>query len=74
MNENDFNKIDEILKLKEMGMAEKDELRRLIRTYIDSGFSMCMTCDPQVVSAFRRLGKWWELNRQSFSNELKINN
>jgi hypothetical protein len=65
-----FNQIEKLLSLTEMGMAEKNELELIIRMYIDAGFSMCKTCDPQVRQAWKRLGNWWLLNRTNFHNQL----
>lgn len=70
MTKDDFIIIEHLLKLKEMGMAEKAELQRIIKTYIDAGFSMCMTCDPQVVQAWRRLGNWWAQRRDDYYKDI----
>lgn len=72
MIKDDFILIEEMIKLKEMGMSEKEQLARLIRTYIDSGFSMCYTCDPQIRQAFKRLCDWWLLKREDFYKELFV--
>lgn len=66
MTKDDFILIDHLTKLKEMGMAEKDALQRMIRTYLDPGFSMCFTCDPQIRQAWKRLGDWWLMKRDDF--------
>lgn len=66
MTKDDFIMIEHLLGLKEMGMAEKGELQRIIKQYLDPGFSMCMTCDPQVRQAWKRLGNWWEQKRDDF--------
>ena len=74
MTSDDFILIEKMLTLKEMGMAEKEVLVRLIRDYLDKGFSMCYTCDPQVRQAFKRLGDWWSAKREDFYKELFVEN
>lgn len=72
MTKDDFILIEHMVQLKVMGMSEKDEMQRLIRTYLDKGFSMCMTCEPQVRQAFKRLCDWWKMKRNDFYNELFV--
>ena len=72
MTTDDFILIEHLLKLTSLTMGEKEHLLRLIRTYIDNGASMCMTCDPQVVQAWRRLKMWWELYRDDFYRSIFI--
>lgn len=70
MNISDFNLIDEMVELKAMDMGHKAQLDRLIKEYIDKGFSMCYTCDPQVRQAFKRLQTWWLLNRDTWEKSI----
>jgi hypothetical protein len=72
MTTDDFILIEHLITLKEMGMAEKSELRRIIQTYLDKGFNMCMTCDPQVVQAFKRLKTWWSLQRDDYYKSIFV--
>jgi hypothetical protein len=72
MTKDDFIIIEHLISLKEMGMVEKGELKRVITSYIDPGFSMCMTCDPQIRQAWKRLGNWWEQRRDDFYKNLFI--
>ena len=72
MTTDDFILIEHLLKLTSLTMGEKEQLLRLIRTYIDNGASICMTCDPQVVQAWRRLKMWWELYRDDFYRSIFI--
>jgi len=50
-----------LVEAQHLTMSQKNEMIRLVRTYIDEGASMCMTCDPQVVAMWRRLKAWWAL-------------
>ena len=68
MNIEDFNTIEYLITLNEADMSEKDQCERIIRTYIDGGYKLCKTCDPQVVAGFKRLRKWWEINRTTYLN------
>lgn len=61
VNEADYLSFENLIKLNTMDMGQKNEMLRLVRTYIDEGAAMCMTCDPQVVAMFRRLKSWFEL-------------
>lgn len=70
MNAEDFKLIDFLVSLKEAGMKEKDEASLMIKKYLDAGFSMCKTCDPQVSAAFKRLRTWWALERENYNNLL----
>ena len=60
VSKSDYLIFRELLKLNSMDVGQKTEMLRLVRTYIDEGASMCMTCDPQVVAMFRRLRNWFE--------------
>lgn len=59
ITEGDLIIINKILELNSLDMGQKNELLRLVRTYIDEGANMCMTCDPQVVAMWRRLKGWF---------------
>jgi hypothetical protein len=61
VSESDYILFEGLIKLNSMNMGQKNEMLRLVRTYIDEGASMCMTCDPQVVAMFKRLKNWFEL-------------
>jgi hypothetical protein len=72
MTKEDFILTERIVSMTEMGMAEKEILQNLIRTYLDPGFAMCFTCDPQVRQAWKRLGDWWLMNRDKFQKNIFI--
>lgn len=72
MNEVDFRIVEEMVKLTTMDMGQKMEMDRIIKTYIDPGFAMCYTCDPQVRQAFTRIKTWWMLNRDAFHKSIFI--
>jgi hypothetical protein len=72
MTKEEFELIEKLVKLTEADMAEKDAVTKVIRTYLDPGFSMCMTCDAQVQAAFKRLKIWWTKSRDNFSEDIFI--
>jgi hypothetical protein len=68
MTEEEFKQIDYLCSLNEAGMTDKERCRDYIRKYLDPGFSMCATCDPQVQAAFKRLRIWWSTSRVNYEN------
>ena len=57
----DRERIEFLIAAQDLNMAEKNDMLRLVKTYIDEGASMCMTCDPQVRAMWRRLAGWYDL-------------
>lgn len=61
MNREDYEIIEELVRLTEADMTQKEKAVRIIQKYLDPGFSMCMTCAPQVQAAFKRIKNWWSI-------------
>jgi len=72
MTKEQFELIDYLVSLKEADMTEKDQCRQIIRQYLDPGFSLCVTCAPQVQAAFKRLRNWWSGERVNYQNIIFI--
>lgn len=70
MSKREFLEFERLLKLSEMDMGDKESMKALIIKFIDEGFSMCMTCDPQIRAAFKRLNHFWQLNRVIFQKKI----
>lgn len=71
MTKEDYNIIEHLVSLKEADMNEKDQAQRIIRTYMDPGYKLCLTCAPQVVLAFKRIRTWWAIEKPKWNFEEK---
>jgi hypothetical protein len=60
MIKEDKIEIERLLSLTTATYGDKDSCKRMIQKYISSGYTFCMTCDPQVLNAFKKLRQWWQ--------------
>jgi len=65
ISKEDKIEIERLLTLKVAAMPDKHSAQEMIRRYIDNGAKYCMTCDPAIVSMFKRLRNWFEVNKDN---------
>jgi len=60
MNKEDRDEIERLLSIKVATYGDKDSCKRMIQKYISPGYTYCLTCDPAVIAAFKKLRQWWQ--------------
>lgn len=60
MTKLDRDEIVRLTSLTEVDYKDKTSCKAMIEKYISPGYSFCMTCDPAVRSAFKKLKNWWD--------------